>query len=933
MPGPRETEGTIGVLSRSPLLCALYQQGGGRLSGTTARGTEAEPLAVEDGLSPAGLYGRLLIVLLLSGSALLLLFPQGRLALQVDSSPAALGQAQPRDDQEQIIVAGFSADRLGIDEIHALAAMEDQLRSVAGVRATRSLASIRLPLASGDEIELSTLRERLLAAHGPADPQAALDARLTDPLLVGLLVSHDLRAAAIQLDLRGSADQRGEAARQLAQRVLQQNEGPLQWQLTGAPLISDAIGELILEQMALVLPSSILFFCALVLLAFRRLLVMFAALASTLLALLWTLSAAVALGWSLNLVTIVVPPLVLALGVSYGMHVIAAHADHQNLRRGLHTIRGPVAFSALTTAIGLGALSISSLESVRQFAILGVIGSSAAALAGWCALPLMLHLSSRPPVLWPPIESGLSRLAGGIVSVVVSHSRQVIAAGCGLLLLCLIGASQVVPGARYVRDLPEDMPVRQAYDRISAAFGGANSFHIELIGSAPESLLAPSVLQTIEDLQAWLLAQPEIGGVRSINDFIKRLHQDFVGGGQAQAYRLPDSSAQTKQLIYFGAPGEIYRYANRNFSRARLEIRSPLTDTPELQALMRRIEDRLDALPPGLDAALGGNSVALVQVTQSLTGGQLRSLAISGLVIFLLLSLLFASPRVGLMAMLPNALPVVAYFALLGFTGTPLSPTTALVACIVLGIAVDDTLHLLVRFNRLARELANEEEASRAAVKEVLRPITLTTLACSLGFLTLTASPFHSQMMFGLLAATTLLLAWISDLLLAPAVSARSSIVTLWDHLRLDLGGAPHKTIPLLQDMSESQARQFALNSSIRAVSAGEDLIRQGESGKDMYVVLDGQFRVWTAEEQQLAEVGRGATLGEVGHFSARRLATVTAIRDGRVLVFDSGTLERLRLRHPRIAALVYRNLNLIQARRAIDNSLGQSEMLAAEPG
>ncbi len=873
------------------------------------------------GLSNRAMGWRLLVVAGLSLLALVILYPNGNFALAIDSSPAALGSTQTAGSGDHIVIAGFAEQGLSARGIGELERLDRTLRDVPGVLQVRSAATVKTPMTQDQDIRMATLSARLEASTGDAARTSQLlQLAVEEPLLRGRYISRDGRAVAIHAELSGTHQQRLDTASQLQELVAMQDSADLRWEITGSPVVSGVVGELILHQLSIVLPAAILIFTGVIMLAFRSVVVLLATMASIGVALLWTLALTVALGWPLNLVTVIIPPLILTLAVSYSMHVVSAHADRGDLATGLGTVRLPLALSALTSAIGLAALGFNSLFSVQQFAMLGALGAVAAALAAWTVLPLILALRSTAPTLWPPLNSVLIQTARRIVNAVIDRSTVILRVGVAAVVVCALGASLVEPGARYVRDLPADQPVRQAYEEISREFGGATRFYVDIHGAAKDVMLDPSVMATVDKLQSWLLEQDEIGGAISPLDFIKRLKQAF-GSGAASDYAVPESADMAKQLVYIAAPEEIYRYANRSFSYMRIELTTPITDTPELRALFDRIEDRLQLLPTGLQANIGGDAVALTEVIEKLTGGQLKSLAIAGLAIYLLLSLLFASFRVGAMAMLPNALPVLAYFALLGFTGTPLGPTTALVACIVLGIAVDDTLHLLVRFSQLARELANEEQASRAAVEEVLRPITLTTAATCLGFLTLVISPFHSQIMFGLLAATTLCIAWASDLLIAPAVSARSAIVTIWDHIRLDLGSDPQRTIPLMADMSERQARLLALNGSVRPLQSQEDLIRQGEHGKEMYVVLDGQLSVHqrdaNGQSHELAVLERGATLGEVGHFSATRMATVTALSPARVLVLDAEILERLRRRHTAVAALVYRNLNRIQAGRA----------------
>jgi hypothetical protein len=284
------------------------------------------------------------------------------------------------------------------------------------------------------------------------------------------------------------------------------------------------------------------------------------------------------------------------------------------------------------------------------------------------------------------------------------------------------------------------------------------------------------------------------------------------------------------------------------------------------------------------------------------------------------LTLLFTSRRVGFMALMPNVIPIAIYFGALGLFGITLNPTTSLIACIVLGIAVDDTIHYLVRFNAEAKQAASEEKATYATLNGVIRPITFTSIALVCGFLVMTDSELKNQVEFGALAAFTLAMAWITDVTFTPAMASRLKIVTLWDVLRLDLGHDPQRSITLLQGLNLRQARRFALMSNFTTHRAGSRIIEKGRDANNIYVLIDGTLEVWVPNDKgeriSLNTLRRGAVLGEVGSFNKKRSANVDAMTRVRVLKFNTEDLETLRKRHPRIAAIIYRNLNQNQAAR-----------------
>ncbi|MCI0355641.1 MAG: efflux RND transporter permease subunit, partial [Acidobacteria bacterium] len=364
---------------------------------------------------------------------------------------------------------------------------------------------------------------------------------------------------------------------------------------------------------------------------------------------------------------------------------------------------------------------------------------------------------------------------------------------------------------------------------------------------------------------------------------------------------------------------ELEGYLDPDFRSTRLPVRVKVQDSALISGLQARVQERLAALPAGFKAQMTGTSVLATRAVEDIATGQWGNIGLALVLIYLLLKLLFTSWHAGMLALAPNVIPIVAYYGVLGFTGVTLNPTTSLISCIVLGIAVDDTVHFLARFNSDARRLASEHKAVHTALRAMLRPVTLTSAALCLGFLALTASELRNQAQFGALAALTIFLAWLSEITFTPAIVSGARIVTLWDTLRLDLGQAPQSSIPLFDGLTLRQARIFALLSDMRRFQPSTRVITEGEEGGDIFVVIDGQLAVWVEREGKrvdLSTMHRGHVIGEVGHFSHRRTANVDTLGEVRMLKFNDADLERMVKAYPRIAAVVLRNLNRIQAAR-----------------
>jgi hypothetical protein len=237
----------------------------------------------------------------------------------------------------------------------------------------------------------------------------------------------------------------------------------------------------------------------------------------------------------------------------------------------------------------------------------------------------------------------------------------------------------------------------------------------------------------------------------------------------------------------------------------------------------------------------------------------------------------------------------------------------------VLGIAIDDTIHYFSRFNREVRRHADDRKATLLAMKAVGRPVTFTSIGLCLGFLVLITSDLRMQEHVGLMASYALAIAWLSDFFLTPALCASVRFTTLWDALTLDLGDNPQESIPLLEGLKTSQARIVALMAKVIRVPKGKRIISDGDVGNEMYVVIDGKLQTSVNGEQgrvELATHERGDVVGEAGLFFATRTANVDVEEDSRLLCLTQENLDRLSRRYPYIATKVFKNLNKILATR-----------------
>jgi len=634
---------------------------------------------------------------------------------------------------------------------------------------------------------------------------------------------------------------------------------------------------------------------------------------------------------SLNQLTTAVPSIMIVVGFAYSIHIVSAYYDAVRELRGsgviqtsparmaLHEVAAPTLFTGFTTAAGFGSLATSSLTSIQQYGIATSVGVLITMVVTLTFTPALLELlpipaSVREPRTVDPIDKSLEKLA----RFDIRNRRPILAIGGIVALLSVLGLSRIVVGSDLVGSFDPSNPVRRDFNDINNHLEGANSLNVVLSTSVVEGFKLPENLRSLDELQDWLESQHDVGGSTSFADYIKAIHKG-IQDGDPEFYEIPESKELVSQLLVIGANDELYQHVDSDFQTVNITVRTTAMDSIDVNDLVARVEARLEELPHHIRGRVTGNTVLISRTMDDIAIGQATSLGTAFIIIYLILVLLFTSFRAGLIALIPNALPVLVYFGILGWSGIQLNASTGLVACIILGIAVDDTIHLPAHFNRAAKEFADEDRGVVEAIRRVGKPVTFTTAALCLGFLCLSLGVMQPQVEFGYLAAVTLLVAWLVDLTFTPALAANMKIVTMWDVLTLDLGEDPQRSIPLFNGLSTTQARITALLAQIVEYPDGYQVIKQGTEGHKMYVVIDGELKATVYREDRevlLRTHSRGDVVGEVALFHGTRTADVTATSNVRLLRITEDDFESIQRRHPRIGAQLYANLNKVLADR-----------------
>ena len=733
----------------------------------------------------------------------LLDFEKRRLTIDVDPASEPLIQRsdpgipiyeQAKKDfgnDDVYVIAMETEDVFQRGNLERLSRLTEELLTLPGVASVESLTRV-LSVRYDTERELVAVSR--LMKQVPTEPSELADLRrraLADPIYPKTLVSKDGRTAAISITFQPMTD--GDfVALGLDERIeeiLGREKGPAhRFYVAGRPHIRSKAYHLMTRDMAMFIPLAVVIASVCMGLMLGSFYGTVIPVGAGIVATLWVFGGMAALSVDINLISLVLAPMMICIGAVYGIHVYARYeviaADAVDPRSAaldcLRYVRTPVLMAGLTTCIGFAALLLTDIPATNElgaFSILGVASVTLISLTGIPAALVLLPVRGRRELQ----AAGKRAFHAWLDWFLVRVERVAIGrSGSVLLVSGLLVAGSIVTIPRIVIDTDvinffvSDSPVRKDFFAVNRLLTGVIPISVPIAGNAGGDFRKPETLGKVVALQERLEALPGVTQVLSSVDYIRLVNRAMMEDDESQ-YVIPKTRAGVAEATFILPKPKLRRFSTSDHSRNNLIVRTGEAGSAKVRALEERIRGVLaDAdLPEGFTTAVTGNSILLNRSADGIAKNQATQVGFAALGIFFLICVVFRSIPIGLIAMVPNIIPVVVFFGILGLGIAPLSLPTSLIGSIALGIAIDDTMHFLVAYRELRTRGASPEEAAAACIRQVGRPVFMTSVMLVVGFLVMLVSGFATLREFGYLTALTMAICLMTDLLLLPALLVR----------------------------------------------------------------------------------------------------------------------------------------------------------------
>lgn len=837
--------------------------------------------------------------------------------------------------EEGLVVAFHDQELFTVAKLERLAAVVEQIESLAIVGRTLSLFNVNNVQSSEGEISSEPFLNPLPASDEEAG--VVLGKAIRNSMVLDNLVSRDGQTILVRVFQHPTSAKDGNAdaliVNALNEIVSAESDFFEEAFVLGPAVIRQAITGKIKADQKQILVASLLVLLLTLALLLRRFNGAFVPLATALLSIVWTLGFMAMVGVPINVMTSIIPALLVIIGSTEDMHLLSEY--YSGVKSGLGKSKAldrmsrhmgtAILATGLTTYVGFLSIATNNIQLLQQFGIAASTGILFNFLITALFVPAWLRLTDRTDDKEGVVVEPEIPLAAETVPHVSAdssfRSRAVLTGVAMVATVALIGALRMHVDNNPMGYFNDDEPLVKNSDTMHREMAGVETFAVVLRSPIQDTFLKVRYLEQLRLLQDYLDNTGNFDKTLSFADYVAFVNA-VLEETDPMEKTLPEYDDVVGEFFLFIDHKDVAEYVTADFKEARIIVRHAIGSSRDLReataGITQFVRDKLD---PGLEVVVTGGAILRMQAADAMAIGQAKSLGLMIIVIWLVITVLFLNPKAGLLAVIPNLFPIVMLFGLMGFLDIALNTSTAMVAAIALGICVDDTMHFMVRYHYYTRATGDTRIAISRTLKDETFPIVTTTLGLALGFSVFALSSFPPVVHFGFLSAFVMVLALMAVFLVLPSLLATIRLITLYDVLSLQLHKNVLESCALFEGMTRSQVKKLVLISDVREMGSKENVVTEGEVGDEMYVLLEGEAEVRRlgtgGRSEHVASLGPGDLFGEtalVTHLP--RNATVTTQKPVKLLVLKWESIRRISRFSPRISSQVFLNLAALLGKR-----------------
>ncbi len=707
-------------------------------------------------------------------------------------TPEATPKEAPAADDE----FGDFDDEFGADEDFGEEADEGWGEEAGGsiIDDVTSLINVNQVRSVDDGIQVSDLLDPM--PRGAAALAAKRDEVLKDPNLAGRIVSRDGTLSAVVIRTHFMAEEDSIKVHDAIGEILEKYDGEgFETHIAGMPALAASLNRLMLGDMQGLFKYGVAVLLIIMFAMFRHPIGVISPLMVVALSAVWAFGLMASLNISITIMSNILPAFFICVGVADSVHLQSVYRSMRaqgvpNREAVINAVAEtgvPIMFTSLTTATGLLSFKFgASVDAIGEMGLIGAFGVVLAFFNTVTVLPIMLSfnktslLGLKEGCAKDVIDTMIGFLVG--LSDTVRRRRRTLIGTVLVTAVAVFGITQLRVWHNPLSWVPEDKPIKVAFNLADSELGGGAQINLMITADTERGVKDVDLLKGLEKLDAYLYhyEDPRTGEkivhtTMSVLDVVRQTNQALRGGAE-EHYRVPDTQADVNAtFVAFenSAPEDLKRLMTIDATKAQMTITMTWLEATSYRPLATYVEEGVDKFigaDSGAKIEKTGAAYTLLTTVGALLMDLLRSFGLAFAVITVIMIFLLRDVKLGLVAMVPNLLPIAYIMGIMGFAAIPIDMANMLIASIALGLAVDDTIHFLHHFRVHYDRTGDVEGAIAHSVRHSGRALVITSIILSGGFFVYLAATMYSLQRFGSLIGLTVIIAVVLDLIVAPAL-------------------------------------------------------------------------------------------------------------------------------------------------------------------
>ncbi len=596
-----------------------------------------------------------------------------------------------------------------------------------------------------------------------------------DPSLGAKVLSKDLKYGSIIVTLKDDANNHKNRTAIFEDIKSLTTDQFADWTFSGVSVLRSEYVRYMLRDNFLFLPPIAFLLISILTFVFRNWIYVFLPMLTVLITVIWLLGIMGLSGLEINIMTYIVPTLLFIIGIGDAIHIQARFRENflidtsnpkKAMLRTISQMSRVIFLTSITTSIGFLALMTTSIKIVQEFGLEISIGVMIAWFVSILIVPSGILLSKNFHVkkkdFFLPILSWLS-------NSIPNNPLIFILIPSLIVILCTYKIKDISTNSSLMEDLRPKNKLYQDLKLTEQYFGGVLPFEvlIKVNNSNPDentSVLDQKILKISKKVELLLKSELRNSRFFSINDLIASAKRIRVNSSTVL------SDQQIIQQIIKNQSNQQLRLVDNDQTTLRITGLIEDKTSDEMKIIYSKLDSISNVYSDYIDLEYTGTTVVALKTNDYLVQSLVNSLGLALIFISIIMAFMFRANSILFASLITNLIPIFTVLGILAWLGISIRPPTAMTFAVALGIAVDDSLHFLLRYRKELKNGQSRENAIKSTIMNTGSALLITTSVLVAGFSVLLLSAFLPTYQFGLLSAAMIGAALLCDLTLLPAL-------------------------------------------------------------------------------------------------------------------------------------------------------------------